>query len=267
MTSWQDSCPILRAFVCISLVLLPLFGFAAAGTITATIGESIPLNGTVQLVDTVYLFVTGPGIPVNGARMENSNAPVVTGDPGTFTQVMVENERWSYTWNTGRVSGGLAPGSHTVYISTEPVAKNALSGVKYAEVEIILKKAVTTGKLEIETDPGDAEIYLNEKYSGNSPRVFENLAPGEYAIRLDKAGYATETGSATLTAGGVVKFTRTLSPAGTPGSPASTSKAASPSPTTVPAGSPVPPATTAPLSAGCITAIFILAGILCVRRA
>lgn len=267
MNPRQDSCPVVRAFVVLLIVLLPLSGFAAADAITATIGESIPLNGTVQLVDTVYLFVTGPGIPVNGARMENSNAPVVTGDPGTFTQVMVQNDRWSYTWNTGRVSGGLAPGSHTVYVATEPVAKNALSGVNYAEVEIILKKAVTTGRLEVETEPEDAEIYLNQKYSGNSPRVFDNLAPGGYAIRLEKAGYVTEQGSATLVAGGDVKFTRTLTPAGTPAGPAPTSHAASPSPTTEQGGSPVPTATTAPLSAGCIAAIFILAVILFVRRA
>ncbi|HII76211.1 MAG TPA: hypothetical protein HA264_04030, partial [Methanolinea sp.] len=152
--------------VIISLTILALScsalcGACAGGSITATIGDSIPLNGTVQLADTVYLFVTGPGMPPNGARMENSNAAVITGDPDTFTQVMVENDRWAYTWNTGRVSGGLAPGSHTVFVSTQPAAANALSGVNYAEIEVILHAAVTTATLEVESSPADAAIYLN----------------------------------------------------------------------------------------------------------
>lgn len=243
MNTRQNFCSLLKCLVVIAMVSFPFIGIAAADTITATIGDTIPLNGTVQLADTVYLFVTGPGIPAQGARMENSNAPVVTGDPDTFTQVMVTHDRWTYSWNTARVSGGLAPGSHTVYVSTEPVAKDSLSGVKYAEVGIILKKAVTTGRLDVVTDPGDAEIYLNGKYSGNTPRVFESLLPGEYTIRLEKQGYATEQGSVTLAAGDDRTFSRSLmplnAPATTPANPepsaqVKTPETSLPSPTATP---------------------------------
>lgn len=216
MNTRQNYCSLLKSLVVIALISFPFIGTAAADTITATIGDTIPLNGTVQLTDTVYLFVTGPGIPAQGARMDNSNSQVVTGDPDTFTQVMVKNDRWTYSWNTARVSGGLAPGSHTVYVSTEPVAKNSLSGVKYAEVDIILKKAVTTGRLDVRTDPADAEIYLNGKYSGNTPRVFESLLPGEYVIQLEKQGYATAQGSVILAAGDDIPFSRSLTPLNTP---------------------------------------------------
>ncbi|HNQ29293.1 MAG: PEGA domain protein [Methanoregulaceae archaeon PtaB.Bin009] len=248
--------------VIISLTILALScsalcGACAGGSITATIGDSIPLNGTVQLADTVYLFVTGPGMPPNGARMENSNAAVITGDPDTFTQVMVENDRWAYTWNTGRVSGGLAPGSHTVFVSTQPAAANALSGVNYAEIEVILHAAVTTATLEVESSPADAAIYLNGKYSGNSPRVFRDLAPGEYAIRLEKQGYTDETGSVTLAAGDDVKFTRTLSPEGTPDTTVATLPATFPK-----VGETPPPApTTTPLTSACIAGTLVLAGL------
>ncbi|HOT02853.1 MAG TPA: hypothetical protein PK069_01570 [Methanolinea sp.] len=85
--------PVFIFLTALALSCSALCGTCSGGSITATIGDSIPLNGTVQLADMVYLFVTGPGMPPNGARMENSNAAVVTGKPDTFTQVMVENDR------------------------------------------------------------------------------------------------------------------------------------------------------------------------------
>lgn len=242
--------------VALLVMVAGLCGLTAAATITATIGETVPLNGTVQLIDTVYLFVTGPGIPVNGARMDNSNAPVVTGDPDTFTQVMVSNDRWAYSWNTGRVSGGLAPGTHTVYVSTQPVAANALSGVLYGEVDVLLQKPVTTGTIDVTTDPADAQILLNGKYAGNSPRVFDSLTPGDYAIRLEKQGYATVQDTVTLAAGDRVQFTRTLPPLAVP--PAGTAVATPVSPA-MGGGSPTPSPTQAPLLPLGVIAGFVVA--------
>lgn len=240
----------------------PLCGMSSAKTIHATIGDTIPLNGSVQLGEFVYLFVTGPGIPVNGARMENSNAAVVTGSPDTFTQVLVENGKWAYQWNTGRVSGGLASGSHTVYASTQPVAANALSGVDYAEIEIVLQAAVTTAALRVETDPEDAGIYLNGKYSGDSPKAFPGLAPGEYVILLEKQGYAPEQGSVTLAAGDDIQFVRSLSPltsptiavTDTPLPPIPSRETLSPTPTA------------APLCAGYLVGALLFTGLLYKNR-
>jgi len=250
--------PVFIFVIVLALSCSALCATCSGESITATIGDSIPLNGTVQLADMVYLFVTGPGMPPNGARMENSNAAVVTGEPGTFTQVMVENDRWAYTWNTGRVSGGLAPGSHTVYVSPTPAAADALSGVKYAEIEVILHTPVTTATLDVESSPSDAGIYLNGKYSGNTPRVFSGLAPARYEIRLEKQGYADETGEVTLAAGDDVEFTRTLFPAKTPSTTVTTLGA------TVPGvgetSSPGP--TAVPLNVAWIAGMLVIAGLL-----
>lgn len=264
MNTRQNDGSLLKSLVVIAIMASPFIGTATSDSVTATIGDTIPLNGTVQLADTVYLFVTGPGIPVDGARMENSNAAVVTGDPDTFTQVMVHNDRWTYSWNTGRVSGGLAPGSHTVYVSTEPVAKNSLSGVKYAEVDIILKKAVTTGRLDVGSDPADAEIYLNGKYSGNTPRIFESLAPGEYTIRLEKQGYATGQGSVTLVAGEENIFTRSLMPLSTPSTTPANQETSGQ--VTV-QETPLPSSTAAPSLAACVIAGLGIAVLLTRKQA
>jgi len=258
MTMQETSRPVIVFLAIMVLFSSALCGIGSAKTITATIGDTIPLNGTVQLVDTVYLFATGPGMPPNGARMDNSNAAVVTGNPDTFTQIMVENERWAYNWNTGRVSGGLAPGSHIVYVSTQPVAANALSGVNYAEIQVLLTRAVTTGTLDVASDPEDAGIFLNGKYSGDSPRVFENLAPGEYVVRLEKQGYVSEQGAITLAAGDRISFTRTLSPSVTPGTtPIPTTTQTLPGDETL-----VPSSTTAPLNILYLIGILIMVGIL-----
>ena len=126
------------------IVLLCLFfllftaGYASAESRNGTIGDIIPLFGTAPGVDGIYLFMTGPGVPQYGSRMDSSVSPVITGDPETFTQLPVEGNRWNYSWQTGRVSGGLASGLYTVYASTAPVAADALSGISYSSTEIFL---------------------------------------------------------------------------------------------------------------------------------
>ena len=128
-------------------------GYASAESRNATIGDTIPLSGTAPGGDLIYLFMTGPGVPQYGSRMDSSVSPVITGDPDTFTQVPVEGDRWNYSWQTGRVSGGLAPGLYTVYASTVPAAADALSGIPYSSTEIFLSQPVTTGTLLITISP------------------------------------------------------------------------------------------------------------------
>jgi len=133
--------------------------------------------------------------------------------------------------------------------------------VKYAEIEVILHAQVTTATLAVESSPADAGIYLNGKYSGNSPRVFSGLAPGRYEIRLEKQGYDDEAGQVTLAAGDTVEFSRTLLPAGTPPTTVVTLRA------TVPGvGETAPPSpTAAPLNVAWIAGILVIAGLLFTR--
>ncbi|MBP1929268.1 hypothetical protein J2741_001815 [Methanolinea mesophila] len=218
---------------------------ASAADLYATIGDTIPLNGTALLVDTVYMYMTGPGVPANGARMDNSNAAVITGDPSTFTQVPVNDDTWVFSWNTGRVTGGLAEGIYTVYVATAPAAANDLSGVKYSDIQIALKKAVTTGSLAISSSPVDAQVSLNGRYVGNTPLTATDLAPGEYRVLLELQGYQSAEGDVSVAAGQTATYSASLEPIVTTGtsisgttpvtpSPPATSPVTSPSPTTAP---------------------------------
>jgi hypothetical protein len=181
--------------------LLSTVGFASAETRTGTIGDIIPLSGTAPGVDVIYLFMTGPGVPQYGSRMDSSVSPVITGDPDTFTQVPVKGDRWNYSWQTGRVSGGLAPGPYTVYASTAPAAADALSGIPYSGTEIFLSQPVTTGTLLISSVPPGAQVEVNWKYSGNTPLDLPSLPPGMYGINISLPGYVPATKMVNLSAG------------------------------------------------------------------
>ena len=178
---------------CLFLVLLTA-GHGAAEARNGTIGEVVPLSGTAPGYDMVYLFMTGPGVPANGARMDNSNLPVVTGEPDTFTQVPVAGDStWSYTWQTGRVSGGLAAGQYTLYAATQPAAKNALSGVAYSSTDIVLSQPVTTGTISAQSVPSGAQVEVNRKYAGNTPINLPDLSPGMYQVNISLRDYVPYT--------------------------------------------------------------------------
>jgi hypothetical protein len=233
-------------FLALILVFGSLPAVVTAADIYATIGDTIPLNGTALVTDTVYMYMTGPGVPVNGARMDNSNAAVVTGDPSTFTQVPVNDDTWTYSWNTGRVSGGLAEGLYTVYVATQPAAANDLSGVQYSDVQIQLSKAVTTGSLVVSSSPVNAQVSLDRKYMGNTPLTLTDLAPGNYSILLELQGYRSSEGMVGVIAGQTATYSATLEPVQTPGTPAPTSQPSTPPPST-PGTAPSPTPTSAPL--------------------
>ncbi len=53
----------------------------------------------------------------------------------------------------------------------------------------LTKKASQSGSIFVETYPSDAEIYLNSKKNGRTPKEIENLSEGYYEIRLATPGY------------------------------------------------------------------------------
>jgi PEGA domain len=183
------------------LTLMLFFGTANAETRTAAIGERVPLSGKAVGYNTVYVFMTGPGIPSAGSRMDSSVSPVVTWNPDTFTQVPVEDGYWNYSWNTARVSGGLAEGDYTIYAATEPVSAHDLSGVPYSDIRIRLYRKPTTGSLSILSSPSPAQVSVNGKYSGDTPLELTSLSPGDYVVEVTLQGYLPGTETVTIQAG------------------------------------------------------------------
>ena len=69
------------------IVMLALFSAIAAGATQTYLGDIVKLSGYSDAGDTVYLFLTGPNLPVNGVALDNSNR---LADQGGATKVDVD---------------------------------------------------------------------------------------------------------------------------------------------------------------------------------
>jgi hypothetical protein len=118
-----------------------------SGTGVYYMGDEITISGTNTDSDTVYLFLTGPNLNTNGARLSDVAVPVEDNNPVTFTRVTVEaDDTWSYRWSTGDLARHLDAGGYTIYAVAEPRGKGSLSGVRYATTSIQLRSpSVTAG--------------------------------------------------------------------------------------------------------------------------
>lgn len=114
----------------LSLILLSVI----AGTVSAYdvyLGESVELGGSCTS-DYVYLFLTGPNLPSNGANPEDIREEVVTGDPSTFVTVSAFRNRWTYKWDTNTASGIPDAGTYAFYAVERPFGRYDLSGAEYS---------------------------------------------------------------------------------------------------------------------------------------
>ncbi|NTU99689.1 MAG: PEGA domain-containing protein, partial [Methanoregulaceae archaeon] len=182
MTTGRNEWPVILLLILFTLTMIT--GCAAADTRTAAIGERVSLSGKAVGYNTVYLFMTGPGVPSAGSRMDSSVSPVVTGNPDTFTQVPVNDGYWNYSWNMARVSGGLAEGEYTIYAATGPVSAHDLSGVPYSDLLMTLYRPSTTGSLSVLSSPSSAQVSVNRRYAGDTPLNLTSLSPGDYTIEV-----------------------------------------------------------------------------------
>jgi len=132
---------------------------AAIGiTINATpadprVGDTVMLSGTVTGINTiaVYLFLTGPGLDPQGVTLDNINLP--TGR-GLFTTapVNMQNNTWSYPWDTSVILGTLKPGIYTVHVVASPVERMRFSEGESSSADITFRPPPAT-EAETPLDP------------------------------------------------------------------------------------------------------------------
>jgi PGF-CTERM protein len=93
-----------------------------------SIGETIELSGENTASDMTYLFITGPGLPENGAQIHNpdpAHSPLENGNPVTFQQTAVKSDhKWSWKWDTANYI--LEKGTYTIYVVPRPNDKDHL---------------------------------------------------------------------------------------------------------------------------------------------
>ena len=197
-----------RTFVFILLLAcLLLANTASAAGIQAYMGDTIPLSGYSPTSPWVYLFLTGPNLPVNGVAL---NDITKRADEGGFTVVQVagEDDRWSYNWHTGDVNGRLDEGTYTVWVVNGPNDRSHLQNAEYGTISVTLGSptiSITTpvqpASLVISSVPGDASIVINGQYRGRTPLTLDNLDPGTYTINISKFGFSPSTATTNLKSG------------------------------------------------------------------
>jgi len=107
-------------------------------SIEGFMGDTIPLHGFLYVGDSVYLFLTGPGLPENGVTLTDISQRA---DQGHFTVVRVdENQEWTYFWKTSRIDSEIDPGTYVVYVMNKPSDLSHLGGSSsYKTFEVFLK--------------------------------------------------------------------------------------------------------------------------------
>jgi hypothetical protein len=123
------------------MMILPVS--AADANIEADLGDTLNLHGVSYTGSSVYLFMTGPGLPANGVTLTDVTQRA---DQGKFTQIDLDsNQEWSYRWNTARIENEINAGTYLVYVTNEPVDKAHLGGSgSYKTLEVYLKESTTS---------------------------------------------------------------------------------------------------------------------------
>jgi hypothetical protein len=132
---------LLLAFLLTAMIVLPVS--AADASIEAELGDNLNLHGVSYTGSSVYLFLTGPGLPENGVTLTDVSGRA---DQGKFTQVDLDsNQEWGFTWRTSRIENEINPGTYLVYVTNEPVDKAHLGGSSsYKTLEVYFKESTTS---------------------------------------------------------------------------------------------------------------------------
>ena len=124
-----------------AMMILPVS--AADANIEAELGDTLNLHGISYTGESVYLFMTGPGLPENGVTLTDVTQRA---DQGKFTQIDLDSKQeWSYRWNTARIENEIDAGTYLVYVTNEPVDKAHLGGSSsYKTLEVYLKESTNS---------------------------------------------------------------------------------------------------------------------------
>jgi hypothetical protein len=189
---------------------------AQAAPATETfLGDMVLLSGYSYGSDTVYLFLTGPNLPVNGVALDNVNRPT---DQGGFTAVDVNSDgSWSYKWYTGQTGGKLDAGAYTVWVVDRPVGRSNLGSAGYSTITVNLRQPgisvgnpASPGGLDVNTTPAGATLFLNGKFEGITPITVPDLDPGTYVASLSSPGYLNRSVQVEVQAGSLTSVTLSL---------------------------------------------------------
>lgn len=227
ITALMDMCCVKKPSITVTVLLACLFlaGTVSAGGIQAYVGDVVPLSGYSVSSNNVYLFLTGPNLPVNGVAL---NDITKLSEEGGFkvVPVMGGDDSWSYKWGTSNINGRLDDGTYTVWVADCPCDRAHLQNANYGTISVTLGSPGISagiqspqsdtiskpqpGSLVVSSTPDTSSVTVNGQYKGSTPLTLENLDTGTYTVNVSKFGYAPYSVTNTLGPGETLAITATL---------------------------------------------------------
>jgi PGF-CTERM protein len=161
----------------------------AAGDQSYYLGEEVKFSGTNTESFTTHLFIIGPNLATNGARLIAPRSAVINMDDTTFVKADVAADNtWSYKWGTATVP--LDAGTYTVYAVSQPVDRESthISAAAYGTVSIIIKKPFVSATASQSTVAKGDRIYITGTAEGQP-----SAGVAIWVMGKNYASYNTET--------------------------------------------------------------------------
>lgn len=190
---------------------------SASAGIEANLGETITLQGYSYGSPTVYLFLTGPNLAVNGVALDDITARA---DEGHFTEAGVDsNDHWVYRWATNMAGGRLDAGTYTVWVVNGPNDRSRLNEADYKTISVELKTPMIMtgtptipGSLVLTTIPEGASVVIDNDYRGRTPLTISGIEPKMYNVTFSRFGYSALSMPVRVVGGQSTDVTATLLP-------------------------------------------------------
>jgi hypothetical protein len=198
-------------------VLFLTAGACADSGIQTTLGSTVTLSGYSSSGPYVYLFLTGPNLPVNGVAL---NDITKRADQGGFAKASVDgDDHWTYKWNTGSTGGRLDEGTYTIWVVNGPNDRSRLAQADYRTISVTLGEPsvsvdtpVQPGGMDLQSVPDGASLMINGEYRGKTPLVISNLPPGKYTVSFSRFGYVGVSTQVMVEPGKIAEAVATLQP-------------------------------------------------------
>ena len=142
-------------------------------------------------------------------RLVSAKATLTVNCPDTEADIYINDQKKG----RGSWTGLLVDGMYAIE-ARKPGHRNVKQVLTLAKQE---QKALTLnapepiyGKLNLDSSPGNCEVYLDGKLIGKSPDVFSNILVGSHTLELRKNGYDSKSQPVSIEEGRITDMEMTL---------------------------------------------------------
>ena len=146
---------------------------------------------------TEQTFVITDGNTTDAVLDMTANFVNLTIDTDADSDIYIDGQYKS----KGEWNGRISEGAHFVEVKKDKhrtVSKNLKLVLGKDENVKIEAPTAITGMLDISSVPVKANVYLNGKHYGTTPRIISDLLIGDYTLKLEKEGCASVTKNITI---------------------------------------------------------------------